>query len=72
MCVGTPHSFDHFEYLSVASPTQVLVPDKQISFFKTLVRYPLAREGVSAPGRHVWLPHAMQKENYIVGLTAYG
>ena len=35
-------------------------------------RYPLAREGVYAPGGPVFLAHAMQKVSYIVGLTANG
>ena len=34
------------------------------------VRYPLAREGVSAPGRPLFLAHAMQRVINIVGLTA--
>ena len=38
--------------------------------FKTLLRYPLAREGVYAPVRHAFLAHAMQKVSIIVGLTA--
>ena len=32
--------------------------------------YLLAREGVYGPGRPIFLAHAMQKEIYIVGLTA--
>ena len=39
-------------------------------FFKDLLRYLLAREGVSAPGRPLCLAHAMQKVSNIVGLTA--
>ena len=37
---------------------------------KDLVRYPLAREGVYAPGGPAFLAHAMQRVSYIVGLTA--
>ena len=33
-------------------------------------RYPLAREGVTAPGGPVFLAHARQKVSCIVGLTA--
>ena len=39
-------------------------------FFEDLLRYPLAREGVYAPGGPDFLAHAMQRVNYIVGLTA--
>ena len=38
--------------------------------FKTLLRYPLAREGVYAPGRPAFLAHTKQKVSNIVGLTA--
>ena len=41
-------------------------------FFKDLLRYPLAREGVYGPGRPALLAHAMQRVGYFVGLTAYG
>ena len=33
-------------------------------------RYPLAREGVTAPGGHVGLANSRQKFSNIVGLTA--
>ena len=33
-------------------------------------RYPLAREGVTAPGGHAYLPNARQKFRYIVGQAA--
>ena len=33
------------------------------------VRYPLAREGVYAPGWSVFLPHARQKVSCLVSLT---
>ena len=39
-------------------------------FFKDLLRYPLAREGVYAPGVHAFLAHTKQKISNIVGLTA--
>ena len=42
------------------------------TFFKDLLRYPLAREGVYAPVRPALLAHSMQRVGYIVGLTAYG
>ena len=37
---------------------------------KDVVRYPLVREGVYAPGGTVCIPWAMQKVSYIVGLAA--
>ena len=40
------------------------------TFFKDLVRYPLAREGVYAPGGPAFLAHTKQKVINIVGLTA--
>ena len=39
---------------------------------KDLLRYPLAREGVYAPGGPASLAHAMQRVIYIVSLTALG
>ena len=42
------------------------------TFFKDLLRYPLAREGVYAPVRPTLLAHSMQRVGYIVGLMAYG
>ena len=40
------------------------------TFCKDLLRYPLAREGVYAPGGPAFLAHAMQRVSNIVGLTA--
>ena len=37
---------------------------------KDVVRYPLAREGVYAPGGPAFLAHTKQKVSYIVGITA--
>ena len=39
-------------------------------FFKDLLRYLLAREGVTAPGRPALLAHIKHKVSNIVGLTA--
>ena len=39
-------------------------------FFKDLLMYPLAREGVYAHGGPVFLAHTRQKVSNIVGLTA--
>ena len=39
-------------------------------FFKDLLRYPLARDGVYAPVGPVFLAHTKQKVSNIVGLTA--
>ena len=41
------------------------------TFFKDLLRYPLAREGVTAPGGRVCLAHVMQRGSNIVGLRPY-
>ena len=38
--------------------------------FEESFRYPLAREGVFAPGGSDCLAHARQKSSYIVSLTA--
>ena len=38
-------------------------------FFKDLLRYPLAKEGVYAPGGTVFLAHTKQRVNTIVDLT---
>ena len=38
--------------------------------WKDLLRYPLVREGVTAPGGPVFLAHAMQRVNSIVDLKA--
>ena len=43
-----------------------------VSLFKLVVRYPLVREGVYAPGGNVFLAHAMQRVSYIVDLRSYG
>ena len=40
------------------------------TFFKDLLRYPLAREGVYAPFGPAFLARALQMVSYIVGLTA--
>ena len=40
------------------------------TFFKDLLRYLLAREGVYAPGWPAFLAHTKQKVSNIVGLTA--
>ena len=39
-------------------------------FFKDLLRYPLAREGVYAPGGPAFLAHTKEKVNNIERLTA--
>ena len=41
-------------------------------FFKDLLRYPMAREGVYGPGRHAFLAHTKKKVINIVGLRPYG
>ena len=51
---------------------QSVVPDKRNAFFKTLVRHPLAREGVFAQGGRVFLTIAMGRLINIVGLWPYG
>ena len=43
---------------------------QRFTFFKDLVRYPLAREGVYGPGGPTFLAHTKQKVNNILGLTA--
>ena len=40
------------------------------TFFKDLMRYPLGREGVYAPGGPAFLVHTEQKVNNNLGLTA--
>ena len=51
--------------------------DEEEDFFQSMLkdlegsfRYPLAREGVTAPGGHVCLANSRQKFSNIVGLTA--
>ena len=53
-------------------PTTALSSDIQYivqgdPFFKDLLRYLLAREGVYTPGGRAFLPHANQKVSYICG-----
>ena len=67
---------DHTEIIKVFELWKVLFQLVNIVlssgryFFKDLLRYPLAREGVYAPGGPALLAHTKEKVNNIVSLTA--
>ena len=58
----------HLLTLDASSPSFIISSPLHIetdTYFKDLLRYPLAREGVYAPGGPACLAHAMQKITFI-------
>ena len=68
MVLESALNFLHFETNFWLFFLSILWISKRI--FKDLLRYPLAMEGVYAPGGPVFLAHTKQKVNNIVGLAA--